>query len=87
MARYVNATKLTEHIEAEMRKHGDEYGAYQILADIEDFPTADVREVILCKDCKYASPYWMEGTIFCEDSGCRNFEDGFCNYAERRGDE
>ena len=44
MARYINATKLTEHIEAEWRKYGDEYDAYQILADIEDFPTTDVRE-------------------------------------------
>ena len=44
MARYINATKLTEHIEAEWRKWGDEYDAYQILGDIEDFPTEDVRE-------------------------------------------
>ena len=54
---------------------------------IANAPTADVREVVLCKDCKYASSYGIEGTIFCEDMECPNLEDGFCNHAERRGDE
>ena len=58
----------------------------QIIGALELQPTADVREVTLCKNCKYASPYRIEGTIFCEDSGCPNLEDGFCNHAER-GDE
>lgn len=59
----------------------------QCLWDVRNFifgelPTVDVREVTLCKNCKSASPYWIEGTIFCEDSGCPNLEDGFCNHAE-----
>ena len=44
---------------------------------------ADVREVTLCKNCKNASSYWIEGMIFCEDMECPNLEDGFCNHAER----
>ena len=56
------------------------------IATLVNMPSADVREVIRCKDCKYASSYWIEGTIFCVDSECPNLEDGFCNRAERRGD-
>lgn len=54
---------------------------------IANAPTADVREVTLCKNCKNASSYWIEGMIFCEDMECPNLEDGFCNHAERKGGE
>lgn len=58
------------------------HGLESVRYRIKNAPTEDVREVTLCKNCKNAKPYWIEGTIFCEDSGCPNLEDGFCNHAE-----
>lgn len=101
MPKYINADALTKRIDEELckpcRDEKQDYNGVRCRAcwvddmliwiDSEPEVTADVREVILCKDCKHASPYRIEGTIFCEDSGCPNLEDGFCNHAERRGDE
>lgn len=41
---YIDKAKLMSHIERESRKYGEEYDAYQIMSDIEDFPIADVVE-------------------------------------------
>ena len=60
-----------------------EMGLRDAMAHLCQAPTADVREVTLCKNCKNASPYWIEGMIFCEDMECPNLENGFCNHAER----
>ena len=91
MARYINADEYV--IIPVVEKMDDEPSQLPItIGDLIKRTTkkepifADVREVILCKDCKYASPYWIEGTIFCVDSECPNFEDGFCNRAERGGE-
>ena len=92
MERYVNADEFLNLFHAVMESKGlsetDSWFCYRDLERvISATQTADVREVIRCKDCKHASSYWMEGTIFCVDSECPNFEDGFCNRAERRGGE
>ena len=57
------------------------------VCDPSTVKIADVREVTLCKNCKNASSYRIEGMIFCEDMECPNLEDGFCNHAVRRGGE
>ncbi len=46
-------------------------------------------EIIRCKDCKY-SEHWYRDKCRCflwAESGIGVFDDGFCNYAERRTDE
>lgn len=90
MARYINADKameiITEVIHDTVSENADVV-ASEVEYAFDSMPTEDVREVVLCKDCKYASSYGIEGTIFCEDMECPNLEDGFCNHAERRGDE
>lgn len=67
-----------------------------VLNDIEDYQTADVVEVVRCKDCKY----YQNGEIltdikFCfhqrdicdkRIAYCRS-DDDFCSYGERRGDD
>ena len=53
MPRYIDADALTEHIEHESRMWGDEYDAHQILDDIEDIPTADVKPVVRGKWIKH----------------------------------
>ena len=60
---------------------------------INDQPTADVVEVVRCKDCK-----WFELDSFCGSiivaheicrkwgRGCKTSQDGFCFIGERRED-
>jgi hypothetical protein len=90
MARYIDADKLTNEIDEWLDSVGNVlvgkgmsyYG--ELLGCIEDTPTADVVEVVRCKDCKYYDVYRLEchnpyhnGIINCE---------GYCSYGERKCD-
>ena len=46
MIEFVEKAKLMAHIESQSRECGEDYDAEQILGDIEDFPTADVKPVV-----------------------------------------
>ena len=68
-----------------------EMGLTDAIAHLYEAPTVDVREVIRCKDCTYITehydtdgnaPYWT-----CSEWDSGTDYDGFCHYAERRGDE
>ena len=55
---------------------------------LEDTPTADVMEVVRCKDCKYAFHHPL-GYIYCHRDGRNAYEmvfkkDSFCSYGERK---
>lgn len=59
MSRYIDADKLTVYFEA-LAKQAEMEGLYNMahihnrcLQIIEDAPSADVVEVVRCKDCKY----------------------------------
>lgn len=86
MSRYIDADKLP--------RHGNRGGLVH-WKDIENAPTADVVEVVRCKDCKY----WQdqeEGIV--EVPICARIqsapeenplvmiigENGYCSYGERR---
>ena len=54
---------------------------------IGNLPSAQ-QEIILCKDCKH-SEHWYRDKCRCflwAENGIDVFDDGFCNYAERRQD-
>lgn len=62
------------------------YDAIEILAEIEYTPTADVVEVVRCRDCRYFTEGMAVGM-------CKRVEDKpiipccfdhFCSYGERR---
>jgi hypothetical protein len=63
------------------------------VEDIENTPSADVVEVVRCKDCKFAFPY--RNYYYCENEDspftnsdwavCLNGYD-FCSYGERRSE-
>lgn len=58
------------------------------LETIEALPSAE-PETIHCKDCKH-SEHWYSDRRRCflwSEDGISVFNDGFCNYAERREDE
>ena len=66
---------------------------------IDMIPTADVVEVVRCKDCKYSRPrnkseknIYFEDVLICEscemaDEPCAVCETDFCSYGERKGKE
>lgn len=91
MPRYIEADWLI----AEANKDGA-YG-YVDANQIAKAPTADVVEVVRCKDCKhYEEQYKKYGIGFgdchldrfsCEDDGALAEDDGFCKWGERRDDE
>ncbi len=58
------------------------------IFNIKKLPSAQ-SEIIRCKDCKH-SEHWYRDKQRCflwAEDGIDVFEDGFCNYAERRNDE
>lgn len=62
----------------------------QTLSDIDDQPTADVVEVVRCRDCKYGEVDDMDfpTQIFCRYNGNDWNEDNhYCSYGERREDD
>ena len=57
-------------------------GICDVLDAVEDFPAADVRPVVLCKDCKYCRiedewEYWCTG--FCSPP-CLVRKDDYCSH-------
>ena len=64
----------------------DEYAAVNtVFSAVETVPTADVVEVVRCKDCKYYSVSdrqcgHPDGLYLTRDAG----DDPYCSYGERR---
>lgn len=64
--------------------------AGDIIKALESIPAADVRTVVVCKDCKYFSEVMYKGTQF-EYGYCDRWADGtrmnpedFCSHAAKR---
>lgn len=60
--RLIDAAALSQLIENEVREWGEDYDAYQILGDIEDFPTID--------PVKHGR--WIDlpgGNVYCSECG------------------
>ena len=65
----------------------DRFDAWQGIIDaLEAVKTADVKEVILCRDCKHNVRTVANGIVICfERHGMvRPTENDFCSYGERR---
>lgn len=87
MARYIDADMLLEHIKNMPWKMDSaaEITKGIFLSTVEEAPTADVAEVIRCKDCKYARGNLVSIGI-CDCLIYRDIRKGddFCNYGERK---
>ena len=72
------------------------------IKDIEELPSADVVEVVRCKDCVHYIPYdWMFSEVWKsqniedysqDEIGCEWIDhyikpDGYCSFGERKGGE
>ena len=96
MKKYIDAEKLKEAFSTDTQHLStfdpDLYDL--IMLDIDEAPTADVVEVVRCKDCTRRVDY--EGMIMCNKFGHKfqgewfglwaTTEDHFCSYGERRTD-
>ena len=49
-------------------------------------PTVDAVPVVRCKDCKNSDPWYADERrcFLWSENGISVFDDGFCNYAERK---
>ena len=97
MSRYVDADKLLNRFMdyichdfacSDCKARYYPSGICRVDKMLREFPTADVVEVVRCKDCKYCEHWYADkGRCFLwHESGIDVFEDGFCNYGERRED-
>ena len=90
MPRYGDLDRLAEVLE---RNFGHTGGAAVLKQLIDNAPTADVVEVVRCKDCEYwrnpqVSKY--DGLVRgeCYHAECGGvWENGYCSDGERRNDE
>ena len=84
MSRYIDADKLCEGLK-HMAKYQEPYKQSTILgvvSTIENTPSADVVEVVRCKDCKHndrCNQYVLHYGDECELA--------FCSYGERKEHE
>ena len=93
MSRYIDADKLCKGLK-DMAKYQEPYKQSTILgvvSTIENAPTADVVEVVRCKDCKFwgiphandieKSHYCCRDNMWCMPL---RFADDYCSYGERK---
>lgn len=74
--KYVNLSDIIETLE-------HEWGYEGMREDLEKLPTADVVEIVRCKDCKY----WKQVTAERHACCVFGFEmdcDEYCSYGERK---
>lgn len=86
MAEYIDKAKVILRIDNEARMWGDDYGITDVICDIDDFPTADVVEVVRCGECRY---HTSKGTCDCpqwlyDDINLYVEPTDFCSYGERK---
>lgn len=90
MARYIDAERLRDRVKIQTNPYGKptlEYASgLKVLAMIDQEPTADVVEVVRCKDCKY---YTLANGGYCKKDWGLGITDKeqFCSYGERSTDE
>lgn len=93
MPRYIDEDRLYSNIEEKYKvAQGDARKAYNdVLDTICEIPTADVQEVIRCKDCKYSceeKPVFGITDYSCIKLGihCLDAND-FCSYGAKIDEE
>ena len=95
MARYIDADWLVQKIDgwrkrlAETYGEDDEYVCFldEVLMRIDDAPTADVVEVVRCKDCKHGRSYKHTKEYVACEVDCEPIDrdsDFFCADGKRR---
>lgn len=79
MSRYIDADKLKDKLL--LINYGDSDVFLSVMKKIDDAPSADVIDVVRCKDCR-----WKQGSECVRFADVRPFPDDFCSRAERKED-
>lgn len=83
MARYIDTDEFEKRIKPYDTDDHMDKALYNFAHNkMMDSPTADVVEVVRCKDCKY----FDQAEKYCCDFLTAE-EDGFCRWGERRTDD
>jgi hypothetical protein len=82
MPRYIDAEKLIKKIFPVGLVDGGNYtiNAKAVKCAIDHVPTADVVEVVRCKDCKH----YIAEDLHCRKHFCIFGPDAYCSYGERK---
>lgn len=89
MARYIDVDKAIAHIRGECESYYPTTflaGISATINELNKIPTADVVEVVRCKDCRY----WQDNNGGYPHEECRWGKDetpdadDFCSYGERK---
>jgi hypothetical protein len=64
-------------------------GIHDMLEEVEDYPAADVRPVVLCRECKHWETSWTpqgvsDGRHYCAPLDLYPSADWFCADGEKR---
>ncbi len=90
MAEYIERGKIgLTDFEIAMCNGDYKKGLKMLLDKIESIPAADVRPVVLCKDCKYWEIDWIprgvsDGRHYCAPLDLYPSADWFCADGEKR---
>ena len=87
MAKYIDATLLKAEFTGNFIDTS--YSPEFIKAIIDGQPTADVQEVVRCKNCRFFDSYDkvedFDGQCVVRD--CETDKEEFCSYGNKRGDK
>ena len=87
--RMIDANRLKAELRKSAEYHAERrLGYFSAIDHIDEQPTVDAVEVVLCKDCIH----YMNDTAYCQkhDKGYCSFDDAikpknhYCGYAERK---
>lgn len=97
MARYIDADKLINYLKDLQKPQDIGFNEESIMVSInlkslvekiESLPTADVEEVVRCKDCVHYKPFLhKKNRKYCFKFDHTTTAEEFCSFAERRKDE
>lgn len=82
MSKYINREDLLNNL----KRFAPEHLTPLIVSLIEKQPTADVVEVVRCKDCKHYEHFTVNNKHFCNEYGGYVVENDYCSRAEKKGE-
>ena len=88
MSEYIDKDKLLNAIECiDISNCTDVDDIFiEIERTIDEQPTADVVEIVRCKDCKnYDNQFSVDNCGWCDEFNCGTSDERFCSYGERKG--
>ena len=89
MSRYIDADKIPYYLRYVIDCQDSDIYKIALAREIAEIPTADVVEVVRCKDCKHGQRNnygQLKGHYICEyhQDGPLKHRDHYCGHGERR---